>query len=450
MASYNEIDGVPSHANRWLLRDVLRDEWGFTGYVVSDYYAIRELAERPELYGHHLAVDGKQAAALAVRAGVNIELPEPDCYKHLPELVADGHLSERDLDELVKPLLAQKFELGLFEHPYVDPAQVESLVECDAHRQLALEAARQTVTLLENDGLLPLSLDAISTIAVIGPNADRPLLGGYSGRPTQVATVLSGIRHRVGAAAEVVYHEGCKITSGGSWWEDEVVPSDPAEDRRMIAEAVEVAREADVVVLVVGGNEQTSREAWMGNHLGDRTNLEMVGRQNELVDAVAAAGVPVAAVLSNGRPLAVGNLAAKSSALLECWYLGQEGGHAVAQAVFGDYSPGGKLPISIPRSRRPHSGLLQLSPFGAARVSVRRRDPALPVRLRLELHDVHLWSAAVGERSHRSRRLDPAVGRRHQHGAAHRGRGRAALHSRPGQFGDSACDRTQGRLSGLR
>ncbi len=350
MASYNEIDGVPSHASTWLLRDVLRSEWGFDGYVVSDYYAIRELEYRPGLYGHHVAKDGLEAAALAVRAGVNVELPEPDCYLALTDAVEQGVVSESELDSLIEPLLSTKFELGLFENPYVDPDRVEALVECAEHRELALEAARQTITLLKNDGVLPLSLAKLGRIAVVGPNADRPLLGGYSGRPKHVSTVLSGIRRRVGDAAEVVYHEGCKITRGGSWWEDSVVPGDPDEDRRMIAEAVELAGQADVVVLVVGGNEQTSREAWMSNHLGDRTSIDLVGRQNELADALAATGKPIVSLLSNGRPLAVANLADRSSALVECWYLGQEGGHAVAEALFGDFSPGGKLPITVPRS----------------------------------------------------------------------------------------------------
>ena len=198
MASYNEIDGVPSHANRWLLRDVLRGEWSFTGTVVSDYYAIRELHERPELYGHHLAADGKEAAALAVRAGVNIELPEPDCYKHLVELVRSGDLSESQLDELVRPLLAQKFQMGLFDDPYVDPAEAERVVGCKEHQELALTAARQTITLLKNEGgVAPLNMNRIKTLAVIGPNADRELLGGYSGRPNHTSTVLSGIRDRV-------------------------------------------------------------------------------------------------------------------------------------------------------------------------------------------------------------------------------------------------------------
>ncbi|MBX3427151.1 MAG: glycoside hydrolase family 3 C-terminal domain-containing protein [Pirellulales bacterium] len=351
MASYNEIDGVPSHANRWLLRDVLRGEWGFAGTVVSDYYAIRELADRPGLYGHHLADDGKGAALLAVRAGVNIELPEPDCYQHLVELVEEGTLAEAELDALVAPLLAQKFQLGLFEDPYVDPAEAERVVGRPEHAALALEAAKKTITLLKNEGsVAPLSAETVRTIAVIGPNADRELLGGYSGQPKRSSTVLSGIRERVGDAVDVLYHEGCKITIGGSWWQDEVVPNDPVEDRRTIAEAVELARRADVVVLALGGNEQTSREAWDAVHMGDRTDLDLLGLQDELVDAIAELGKPIVALVFNGRPLSIRNLAEKADAIFECWYLGQETGPAVAQALFGDFSPGGKLSITFPRS----------------------------------------------------------------------------------------------------
>jgi beta-glucosidase len=351
MASYNEIDGVPSHANRWLLRDILRREWKFSGTVVSDYYAIRELAERPELYGHHLAKDGKEAALLAVRAGVNIELPEPDCYNYLAELVREGTLAESELDELVAPLLAQKFKLGLFEDPYVDPAEAERVVGCDAHRDLAFEAALKTITLLKNDGgLAPLDAAHVKTIAVIGPNADRELLGGYSGRPKHRSTVLEGIRRRAGAGVEVLFHEGCKITIGGSWQQDDVTPNDPEEDRRTIPEAAKLAARADVVVLAIGGNEQTSREAWMGNHLGDRTSLDMVGLQDELVEAIAATGKPIVAFVFGGRPLSIRHLSQKAATIFQCWYLGQETGRAVAATLFGDANPGGKLPITIPRS----------------------------------------------------------------------------------------------------
>ncbi|MEO8371402.1 MAG: glycoside hydrolase family 3 N-terminal domain-containing protein [Candidatus Solibacter sp.] len=351
MASYNEIDGVPSHASQWLLRDVLRKEWGFKGFVVSDYYAIYELSYRPESHGHFVARDKKEACVLAIQAGVNIELPEPDCYLHLAELVRKGVLQERQLDELVAPMLLWKFQLGLFDDPYVDPEEADRVVGCEAHSQLALQAARQSITLLKNEGgLLPLDAAKLKTIAVIGPNANRTLLGGYSGVPKHEITVLDGIRARAGKHVKVVYSEGCKITVGGSWQQDEVTASDAAEDRRQIAEAVKVARRADVIVLAIGGNEQTSREAWSPKHLGDCANLDMVGRQDELVRAMLATGKPVVAVLFNGRPLSINYVSGNVPAILECWYLGQECGHAVAEVLFGDFNPSGKLPISIPRS----------------------------------------------------------------------------------------------------
>src|ERR1017187_101568 len=351
MPSYNEIDGVPSHANRWLLGDVLRKEWGFQGYTVSDYYAIWELSYRPDTHGHFLAKDKKEACALAVEAGVNIELPEPDCYLHLAELVRKGVLQESQLDELVAPMLFWKFQMGLFDDPYVDPDEAERVVGCEAHTQLAMQAARESITLLKNDGnLLPLNADGIKTIAVIGPNANRSLRGGYSGVPKRDVSVLEGIRARLGKGVKVLYSEGCKITVGGSWQQDEVTASDPAEDRKQIAEAVKVARKADCVVLAIGGNEQTSREAWSLTHLGDRASLDLVGRQEDLVKAMLATGKPVVVLLFNGRPISINYVSQNVPAILECWYLGQETGHAVAEVLFGDFNPGGKLPISIPRS----------------------------------------------------------------------------------------------------
>jgi beta-glucosidase len=351
MPSYNEVDGIPSHANRWLVEEVLRGEWGFSGHVVSDYYAIRELAERPELYGHHVAADGKEAAALAVQTGVDIELPEPDCYTHIVELVRQGVIPESTIDDRVRPMLRAKFRLGLFERPYVDPDEAERIVREAAHRDLAFEAAAKTITLLKNEnGVLPLDPSAVRTIAVIGPNADRVMLGGYSGVPLHSSTVLQGIRDRVPAGVEVLYHEGCKITIGGSWSADEVVPSDPEADRQSIREAAKIAARADVVVLAIGDNEQTSREAWMGNHMGDRASLDLVGQQDALVDAIAATGKPIVALVYSGRPASIRNVAEKASAILELWYLGQENGRAVAAALFGDVNPGGKLPITLPRS----------------------------------------------------------------------------------------------------
>ena len=351
MASYNEVDGVPSHANRWLLRDVLRKEWRWGGFVVSDYYSIWELNYRPETHGHFVAKDKREACRLAVEAGVNIELPEPDCYLHLVELVRKGELKEKQLDDLVAPMLFWKFRLGLFDDPYVDPSEAERVVGCEEHRALALQGARETITLLKNENnIAPLNLKKIKSIAVIGPNANRTLLGGYSGVPKREITVLEGIKAKVGDRVKVLYSEGCKITIGGAWHIDEVVPSDADEDRRQIKAAVKVAKKADVIVLAIGENEQTSREAWNLNHMGDRPNLNLLGRQQELVKAMLATGKPVIVLLFNGRPLSINYLAENVPVIFECWYLGQETGRAIADVLFGDYNPGGKLPITIPRS----------------------------------------------------------------------------------------------------
>jgi beta-glucosidase len=351
MASYNEVDGVPSHANRWLLRDVLRAEWRFKGFVVSDYYSIWELNYRPDTHGHFVAKDKREACRLAVEAGVNIELPEPDCYLQLIDLVRKGELKEKQLDELVAPMLYWKFKLGLFDDPYVDPGEAERIVGCEQNRKLALEAARETITLLKNENsLAPLDLNLIKTIAVIGPNADRSLLGGYSGVPKREVTVLEGIKAKAGNRVKVLYSEGCKITIGGAWHIDEVVPSDPEEDRKQIAEAVKVATQADVIVLAIGDNEQTSREAWNLKHMGDRASLDLVGRQEELVQAMVATGKPVVVFLFNGRPISINYLARNVPVIFECWYLGQETGQAVADVLFGAHNPGGKLPITVPRS----------------------------------------------------------------------------------------------------
>jgi beta-glucosidase len=351
MASYNEIDGVPAHASEWLLRDVLRKEWGFEGFVVSDYYAIWELGDRPDTHGHGVAKDKKESCVLAVRAGVNIDFPEPDCYLHLVELVHEGTLKESQLDELVAPMLFWKFQMGLFDDPYVNPDEAARVVGSEKNRKLALQAARETITLLKNaHNLVPLNPSKIKSIAVVGPNADRELLGGYSGRPKFYTSLLEGIRSKVGDRVQVPYCEGCKITVGGSWNQDLVTPSHPEDDRKLIQEAVKVAQQADVVVVAIGGNEQTSREAWSRKHMGDRTNLDLVGRQQELVMAMLATGKPVIVFLFNGSPLSTQYLNENVPVIFECWYLGQETGHAVADVLFGDFNPGGKLPMTIPRS----------------------------------------------------------------------------------------------------
>lgn len=351
MASYNEIDGIPSHANTWLLQKVLKDEWGFNGFIVSDYYAITELNHREDTFGHSVAEDKTEAALLAANAGVNIELPDIDCYPNLVSLVNDGKLSESVIDKLVGSLLKYKFQLGLFEDPYVDPALIQNDDKLIEERKIALRAAKETIVLLKNeDNILPLNLNKNSTLAVIGPNADRKLLGGYSGEPKYYTSVLQGIKEKVGEGVEVLYSEGCKITVGGSWNEDVVTPSNSDEDFKSIKQAVETAKQADTVILVLGGNEQTSREAWSKTHLGDRTNLELYGMQNELVKAILETGKPVVVLLFNGRPNTLNYISRNVPAILECWYLGQETGQAVASVLFGDFNPGGKLPISFPRS----------------------------------------------------------------------------------------------------
>ena len=351
MASYNEIDGVPSSANSWLLRDVLRQEWGFTGVVVSDYYSIAELHCRGEATSHSVAADREDAAHLAVRAGVNMETPDPDCYPLLVQAVREGSLQESELDPLVGALLRLKFQLGLFEDPYVDENAIASPQRLEGERSLALRAAKETITLLKNDrGVLPLRPVSGQTIAVIGPNAHRVMLGGYSGTPAHFTTVLEGISRRVGNECTVLHSEGCGITVGGSWNNDEVVFADPESDKRAIAGAVETARRSDAVILVLGENEQTSRESWSRTHLGDRASLDLIGRQEALVREIVATGKTVVAVLLNGRPNSIGSLAGMVPAILECWYLGQECGTAIAGVLFGDDVPGGKCPISIPRS----------------------------------------------------------------------------------------------------
>jgi len=351
MASYNEIDGVSSHASKWLLRKVLREEWGFKGFVVSDYYAITELNLREEAISHCMAKDKSEAAKLAVEAGVNIEFPDPDCYPNLVQLVRDGSVDESLINELVSTLLYYKFQLGLFDDPYVNHEEVNIDVKLEKDRTLALNAAHQVITLLKNeDNYLPLKADSKKTIAVIGPNADRLLIGGYSGEPKYFSSVLNGLKDKAGKRTNILYSEGCKLTIGGSWNDDEIVFPDPAENVKLISEAVEVAKQADEIILVVGDNEQTSREAWNKTHMGDRADLELFGMQNQLAEAIIELGKPVTVVLINGRPISITMLSEKAKAILECWYLGQELGNAVADVVFGNYNPGGKLPISVPRS----------------------------------------------------------------------------------------------------
>jgi beta-glucosidase len=349
MPSYNEIDGVPSHKSRFLLEQVLRREWGFDGLVAADYYAIPQLQER-----HAVARDGADAARQALLAGVDIELPDAPSFGTLVKQVKDGVVDEAAVDRAAARVLRAKFLSGAFEQPYADVEEAVRVSNTAEHQALALEAARRAIILLKNDeGALPLDRAKLKTLAVIGPNAKGVHLGGYSVDPGRGVDVLSGIRGAAGAGVRVTYAEGTRITEHeanfATWYKDEVVAGDPAKNRQRIAEAAKVAQGADAIVLVLGGNESTSREAWGDTHLGDASTLDLLGQQDELVEAVAKAGKPMVAVLLNGRPHSITKLAARVPAILECFYLGQEGGTAVGEVLFGAVNPSGKLPISIPR-----------------------------------------------------------------------------------------------------
>ena len=344
MASYNEIDGVPSHANTWLLRDVLRREWGFGGVIVSDYSGIDELATL-----HHVEPDLEGAAIRALETGVDTDLPEGLAYRTLVKSVRDGRVSEATVDASVRRILSLKFRAGMFENPYADPAAVDRLTGNAEARALALEAARKSITLLKNDGILPLKPGAHKTVAVIGPNAAVTRLGGYSSFPRQSVSLLDGVRAKLKGKAEVVHAQGVFITQSEDRSLHEVKLADPARNRQLIQEAVAGARNADVIILAIGDTEQTSREGYAKNHLGDRTDLDLVGEQNELAAALFALGKPVVVMALNGRPPSWPMVVEKANALVENWYVGQEGGTAMADVLFGDYNPGGKLPVTVAR-----------------------------------------------------------------------------------------------------
>jgi beta-glucosidase len=379
MPSYNEVDGVPSHVSRWLLEDVLRREWGFQGLVASDYYAIEQLVSR-----HHVARDKADAARQSLEAGVDIELPDPDGFPVLVPMVKDGRVAEADVDRAVARVLRAKFLAGLFEQYSVDVEAAERVTNTAASQALALEAARKSIVLLKNAGhALPLDRSKLKKLAVIGPNAKGMHLGGYSKDPGRGVDLLSGITAAAGAGVEVAYAEGVRITEhDANWNADTVVMGDPAKNRERIQAAVKVARQADAIVLIIGTNESTSREAWADNHLGDVADLTLMSQQGELVDAMLQTGKPVVVVLSNGRPLAVPEVAARVPAILEIWYAGQEGGTAVGEVLFGDVNPGGKLPVTFPR----HTGQIP--------VYYNRRPTSF--RNHLDLTREPLWAFGFG------------------------------------------------------
>ena len=344
MASYNDYDGVPNHINHWLLTNVLRKEWGFDGFVMSDGGGINMLVSV-----HHVASDSAEAARKSVQAGVDFELD--NCMASLEDQVKKGLVGEDLIDRAVGGILRIKFRLGLFEHPYANIKWAQEVEESPEHIMLARKAARESMVLLKNENhTLPFDSLKIKNLAVIGPNADKVELGGYTIDGKKGVTVLEGIRNFAEGRFKVSYAEGCKITSEERpfFSNGNPKPNPEIEGRKLISLAVNVARNADVILLVLGENGNLCREGWSEDHLGDRDNLSLAGLQNELVRAMMNLKKPLAVLLFNGRPLAVNELAKTVPALVEGWYLGQEAGNAVADIVFGRVSPSGKLSLTIP------------------------------------------------------------------------------------------------------
>ncbi|MEM4689024.1 MAG: glycoside hydrolase family 3 C-terminal domain-containing protein, partial [Thermofilaceae archaeon] len=329
MSAFNDLCGVPASANEFTLRRVLKGEWGFRGFVVSDWNAVGELIQ------HGIAADGAEAARLAVEAGVDMDMVSDLYRRHLAELVRRGVVPESLIDEAVRRVLRVKFLLGLFENPYADPERARRVVKCREHVEAALEIARKCIVLVKNEGVLPLS-KSLRRIAVIGPLADDrdAVLGCWRalGDPGDAVSVLEGVRRKVGSATEVLYAKGCDVSS---------------QDRSGFAEAVEAAKRSDAVVLVVGESADMSGEA------ASRAHLDLPGVQEELVKTVweAVGGrIPVVMVVMSGRPLTIKWAAEHIPAIVVAWHLGVRAGDAVADVLFGDYNPGGKLPVTWPRA----------------------------------------------------------------------------------------------------
>jgi beta-glucosidase len=352
MPSYNEINGVPSHANKWLLKTVLRDQYGFKGLVVSDYYGINQLKTK-----HFVANDKYDMAELAFNAGVTVELPNPANYKVLLELVEEGRVKQADIDDAVFLVLKYKFELGLFdESPIVDLNEAIRISKLESSRRVALKAAQQSIVLLKNDGILPLSKNDKKKIAVIGPNANAHRYGGYSGHPYQGVSLVEGLKERAGKNIDIVTAQGVILTKSAkdsaqyNWQYTKIEFPTYEENQKLIKEAMEVAKTADVIILALGENEQLCREAHNANHHGDNNTLELLSDQQELADNLLTLGKPVIVYLQNGRPLSISKLDETANAIIEGWYMGQEGGLAAADIIFGDVNPSGKLTITFPRN----------------------------------------------------------------------------------------------------
>lgn len=346
MASYNEIDGVPSHANAWLLNDILRGEWGFEGVVVADYFAINELERR-----HHIVGSISEAGALALVSGVDMELPDGVAFYQMKDMITSGEIEMAAIDQSVERVLRMKKRGGVMSDPYADGEEADALTGNADARAVALEAAQKAAVLLKNDNAaLPLDKSKLTRVAVIGPNADITVLGGYSDEPRQTVSILDGLTAEFGDAIDITHAKGVELTNNRSWWDDEVELADPVTNRRLIREAVATASGADLIILAIGGDESTSREAWSETHMGDRDDITLIGQQTELVEALSETGIPMVGVIISGRPLSLENVEDHFDAILYGWLLGQETGTAVADLLVGNVSPSGKMPVTVPRN----------------------------------------------------------------------------------------------------
>lgn len=346
MSSYNDYDGIPVQGSYYWLTERLRGEMGFRGYVVSDSDAVEYLYTK-----HGTAKDMKEAVRQSVEAGLNVRCTfrSPESYvEPLRELVKEGGISEETINSRVRDILRVKFLMGLFDSPYqMQLAEADKVVENPEHEAVALQASRESIVLLKNDNnALPLDINKVKTISVCGPNADEEgyALTHYGPLAVDVTTVLEGIKDKVAGKAEVLYTKGCDLVDG-NWPESEIIDYPLTADEKMdIDKAVENALKSDVAVVVLGGGQRTCGEN------KSRTSLELPGRQLQLLQAVQATGKPVVLVLINGRPLSVNWADKFVPAILEAWYPGSKGGIAVADVLFGDYNPGGKLTVTFPKT----------------------------------------------------------------------------------------------------
>ena len=346
MSSYNDYDGIPVQGSYYWLTECLRGEMGFRGYVVSDSDAVEYLYTK-----HGTAKDMKEAVRQSVEAGLNVRCTfrSPESYvEPLRELVKEGGISEETVNSRVRDILRVKFLIGLFDSPYqMQLAEADKVVENPEHEAVALQASRESIVLLKNDNnTLPLDINKVKTISVCGPNADEEgyALTHYGPLAVDVTTVLEGIKDKVSGKAEVLYTKGCDLVDE-NWPESEIIDYPlTADEKKDIDKAVENALKSDVAVVVLGGGQRTCGEN------KSRTSLELPGRQLQLLQAVQATGKPVVLVLINGRPLSVNWADKFVPAILEAWYPGSKGGIAVADVLFGDYNPGGKLTVTFPKT----------------------------------------------------------------------------------------------------